>query len=93
MNAQNAWVDSGSLFLPDSVILKIKELNKTENRFLPNGRDLYIIGQDNICTILFGDTNSFMDLWHNKYLITGKAIDVKGHGIVFRVDNYRLLKQ
>jgi hypothetical protein len=86
----DAYVDNGILFLPDSVIQKIKNVfEKRGIGFIPNGHDIYLTGQDRIKEILFGDTLNFGEHWHDKFIITGKAIDMKGLGIVFRVDKYK----
>lgn len=88
----DAWVDSGKVYLPDSVIQKIKLICKKRGPdYIPNGWDLYLVGEDRIAEKLFGDSINFMDHWHDKFTITGKAIDMKGWGIVFRVDSFKLI--
>ncbi len=89
----DAWVDSGKVYLPDSVFKKINMIHAAKgNGFIPNARDLYLTGQDKIKEILFGDSSNYGEHWHDKFVITGKAIDVSGSGIVFRVDHYEKIK-
>jgi hypothetical protein len=77
------------LFLSDSVFQKIRKLEKEKGfGFIPNGHDLYLTGSDNINEKLFGDSLNYGEHWNDKFIITGKAIDIKGYGIVFRVDTY-----
>ena len=88
----DAWLDSGHLFISETIHKKLLGIyNKRGSESLPNGRDLRLVGEEKIDEKLFGNSENFMDLWHNKYVITGKAIDVSegDYGIVFRVDSYK----
>ena len=90
----DAYVDSGTLYLPDSVIQKIKKVfEKRGVGFIPNGHDIYLTGQERIKEILFGDTSNYREHWHGRFVITGKAIDMKGLGIIFKVNDYKKIDE
>lgn len=90
----DAWVGRGTVFLPDSVIKKIKaKCNEKGADYIPNERDLYLVDKANINIRdkLFCDSINYLYNWNYHYMITGKAIDMKGWGIVFRVDSFKLI--
>jgi hypothetical protein len=92
---KDARVDSGIIYLPDSVSRKIIKLNNEENIVCaPN--DLYLTGPTKINETLFGDSLNFLEHRNDEFKIKGTAIDivngVNGHAILFRIDNYEKCK-
>ncbi|HXC06526.1 MAG TPA: hypothetical protein VNZ86_17340, partial [Bacteroidia bacterium] len=85
----DAWVDSGKLFIPEKLWQEIRAVKKNKGiSYGPNGLDLYLSGEGNKSTELFGDSSNFMDHYNDHFLVTGKAVGIRGEGIVFRVDTY-----
>lgn len=84
----DAYVDSGIVFIPDSVTNKILRFYK-ERKFIPiNGKDLLLIGENKIDEELFGNQDDFMSKWHDRFLIRGKVVDVTDGGLLFYVSDY-----
>lgn len=90
----DAWVENGDLFLPYSLKEQLLEIEETKGRgHLPNGSDLYLVNANNerMDEELFGNSENFQTKWHNHYEITGFVTAIKGHGFVFRIDEYKQL--
>jgi|GEM_PF-4852610 len=86
----DAYVDSGKLFIPEAVHQMIKEVETNRGaQYVPGGRDLYLTGPDKINETLFGDSLNYGEHWGDRFLITGKAVAIKGHGLIFQVDSYK----
>lgn len=91
----DAWVESGDLFLPYHLKDQLLQIEETKGRgFLPNGRDLYLVNENNesLSDLLFGNSENFLDKWNNQYEVTGFVTAIKGHGLVFRVEQYQQIK-
>lgn len=94
----DAVVDSGVLYLPESVLNKIKVLYSRKGEgFIPNGRDIYLTGLKNIKTIMFGDSSNYWLHWHDRFRITGRAVDIMhtndgDEGILFKVESYEYVE-
>lgn len=85
----DAYVDSGTVYVPDSVIHQMKlTFAKRGSAFVPSIHDLHLVGEGNISEELFGDSINYGELQGKKYIVTGKVISIKGLGIIFRVDAY-----
>ncbi len=90
----DAYVDSGTLYIPPALHEKLKQVELTKGAsFVPNSKDLYLTGPEKINELLFGDSVTYGERLNNTYFITGKATDIKGLGIVFRVDTYKKLNR
>jgi hypothetical protein len=90
----DAYVDSGTLYIPPALHEKLKQVERTKGAsFVPNSKDLYLTDPEKINELLFGDSVTYGERLNNTYYITGKAIDIKGLGIVFRVDTYKKLNR
>lgn len=86
----DAIVLEGTQYLPDSVFQKIKHMKSTKgNSKYPIGSDIYLTGIKNINEILYGNSNTFLNYGDIIYIVTGKFIDARGLGFVFRVDQYK----
>lgn len=79
----DAYVDGGTVFIPDSVAQKIiKKKNP------PTSFDLKLIGKTKIDEELFGNQDNFMSKWHDRFLIKGKVVDIADGGLLFYVESY-----
>jgi hypothetical protein len=88
----DAQKDSGDLYIDETIRQKLIEIDKKRGpSFIPNGQDLYLTGEKNIAATLFGDSVNYGEHWHDRFIITGKIVDIKGLGFVFRVDTYKKL--
>jgi|JI10StandDraft_1071094.scaffolds.fasta_scaffold591346_3 hypothetical protein len=83
----DAFVDSGIVFISDSVVQKILSFYK-EHKILKSYKDLKLIGKTNIDEELFGNQDNFMSKWNDRFLIKGKVVDVTDGGLLFYVDSY-----
>jgi len=89
----DAYVDCGTVYLPDSVIRQMKlTFTSRGSTLVPSTHDLHLVGKDKISEELFGDSINYGELQGKKYLVTGKVVGIKGLGIVFRVDAYMEVK-
>jgi len=85
----DAYVDSGEVYISESIRIKIENIEKTlGSDHVPSNRDLYLTGPPGIKEGLFGDSLNYGEHWQDKFIITGKAVDIKGLGILFKVDTY-----
>jgi hypothetical protein len=87
----DAIADSGTVYLPDSVMNKIKLLY-SEKDINIEPYNLHFVEKDKISEILFGDSTNYWHYWHNRYAISGKAIDIFDNGILFKVDGYKKIE-
>lgn len=96
--AADAVVDSGTLYLPENVLNKIKVLySQKGDGFIPNGNDIYLTGLKNIKSIMFGDSSNYWLHWHDRFKITGRAVDIMHtesgfEGILFKVESYKYIE-
>ncbi len=85
----DAIVDSGIVFIPDSIALQILMRYKEKNDFVSDF-DLKFVGRKDFSEELFGNQDNFMSKWHDRFLIRGKVVGIYGNGgLLFWVYDYR----
>jgi len=93
-----AYVDSGQIYIPEYVALQIRENSEARRSKGYNkiwyGRDLFVTGKNYVNIHLFHqewygeDTLNF----GSNYKFFGRVIGVSGHGLIFRLDSFKLNK-
>jgi hypothetical protein len=70
---------------------KIKFLY-TERGINIDPNNLHFIEKNRITETLFGDSTNYWHHWNDRFIISGKAIDIYDIGILFKVDSFKKIK-
>ena len=80
--------ENGKIYISENIMRRIeKTANEKGLAYIPNGNDLYLVGENKIVEKLFGNTLS--PKMSSKYLVKGKVVDFNGYGYIFRIIKYK----
>ena len=84
----DAWVDSGTVYIPTYLALEIIKKYRQKSLALPSNQDLYLTGFKDITHYLFLDSSNY----GKKYSVTGKVVGLTGLGLIFSIEKYKELE-